>query len=133
MHAGGIMGESATATEPPAPRSTAPDSRPVHPGELRARPTALRSWLALPHSDTVTEDGLILATNEAPSNAIDHASPGAGGQRCGNTVDVTVHVEPGTVCIEITDHGTRRDQPPNPTAADRASPTHPLVLPRLSS
>ena len=93
----------------------------AHPGELRAIRTALRSWLAPFHLGTAIEDDLILATNEAASNAIDHAYPPALGDngaenahRVENTVHVTLHSERGTVCIEITDHGTWREPAAEP-------------------
>jgi len=62
----------------------------------------------------VAEDDLILAMGAAASNVVNHAylpvSGGNGAENDGaeNTVVVTLHIEPGAVCVEITDHGTWR-------------------------
>jgi anti-sigma regulatory factor (Ser/Thr protein kinase) len=69
--------------------------------------TAVRSWLAPLRLDGSIEDALILATNEAPCNAVDHAHPPAGGDNgVGGTVDLALHTERGRACVEITDHGS---------------------------
>jgi anti-sigma regulatory factor (Ser/Thr protein kinase) len=128
------MDESATA-EQSDPSATARGTWSAQPGELRAMRTAMRSWLAPLHLGTAIEDDLILATNEAASNAIDHAYPPARGDngaenanRAENTVHVTLHAERGTVCIEITDHGTWREPPAEPNGRGLGIPIiHRLV------
>jgi serine/threonine-protein kinase RsbW len=122
------LDESATA-EPSDPSDTARGTWPAQPGELRAMRTALRSWLAPLHLGTAIEDDLILATNEAASNAIDHAYPPAMGDNgtenansAENTVHVTLHAERGAVCIEITDHGTWREPAAKPNGGGLGIP-----------
>jgi anti-sigma regulatory factor (Ser/Thr protein kinase) len=94
----------------------------------------LRSWLASLDLDSATEDDLILAMNEAASNAVDHAYPpaaggnGAGNNRADNTVDITLRIEPGTVSVEITDHGSWRAPPAQPNGRGLGIPLmHRLV------
>jgi hypothetical protein len=127
------MKESAPAAE----RSRGSDSighgsRRAHPDQLRAMRTALRGWLAPLHSAPGTENGLVLATNEAASNAIERACP-AGLDENGATGGDNRSTSPCAPSREsfasgISDYGTWREQPPNPTVADWASPrTHRLV------
>jgi anti-sigma factor RsiW len=98
------MKESAPAAE----RSRGSDSighgsRRAHPDQLRAMRTALRGWLAPLHSAPGTENGLVLATNEAASNAIERACPagldGNGATGGDNRVDITLRTESGIVRI----------------------------------
>jgi hypothetical protein len=131
------MKESAPAAE----RSRGSDSighgsRRAHPDQLRAMRTALRGWLAPLHSAPGTENGLVLATNEAASNAIERACPagldGNGATGGDNRVDITLRTESGIVRIgdqRLRDlAGAAAQQPPNPTVADWASPRmHRLV------
>jgi anti-sigma regulatory factor (Ser/Thr protein kinase) len=117
------MDESATAAKPSEPSDNAQGTWLAHPGELRSIRIALRSWLAPLHLGAATEDDLILATNEAASNAIDHAYPPAlGGNGAEHTVGVTLHSERGTVCIEITDHGTWREPAAQPDSRGQGIP-----------
>jgi serine/threonine-protein kinase RsbW len=115
------MDESGEA-ELPGSSDPTHGSWPAHRGELRAMRTALRSWLAPLRLDGSTEDDLILAMNEAASNAVEHAYPPAlndngskNGSKNGpeNRVHIMLqHTQSGTVCIEITDHGTWREPGP---------------------
>jgi hypothetical protein len=98
------MKESAPAAE----RSRGSDSighgsRRAHPDQLRAMRTALRGWLAPLHSAPGTENGLVLATNEAASNAIERACPAGldenGATGGDNRVDITLRTESGIVRI----------------------------------
>jgi serine/threonine-protein kinase RsbW len=114
--------DESTAAELPGSSDPAHGSWPAHRGELRAMRSALRSWLAPLRLDGSTEDDLILATNEAASNAVEHAYPpafGDNGSENGskNRVDITLHTESGTVCIEVTDHGVWQE--PGPEANGR--------------
>ena len=113
-----------TAAKVPGSSDPAHGSWPAYPGELRAMRTTLRSWLAPLHLDGIIEDDLILATNEAASNAIEHAYPPAFGDNgsengSSNRVDITLHTQSGTVCIQITDHGVWREPGPEPNGRGR--------------
>jgi len=111
------MDEAVIAAAPPGWSGAPQGSWPARPGQLRAIRTALRGWLAPLHLDSATEDDLILATNEAVANAVDHAytptlgghgaeNNGAGNNGADNTVDIALHLAPGLVSVEITDGGT---------------------------
>ena len=133
------MGEAVTAAALPSWSGTTWGSWPARPGQLRAVRTALRGWLAPLHLDSATEDNLILATNEAVANAVDHAYPpalggqgagsdGAGNNRADNTVDITLHLEPGTVSVEILDRRTWQAPAAEPTGRGLGIPLmHQLV------
>jgi anti-sigma regulatory factor (Ser/Thr protein kinase) len=87
----------------------------------------LLGWLAeLGFSDAVAQD-LVLATNEAASNAVEHAYPGAE-QDCSAIVTVSLWVDPRDVHIEVVDRGVWRPVPTGPTGRGRGIPLmHQLV------
>lgn len=83
--------------------------------ELQAMRTALRVWLAEHGLDADAEHGLVVAVNEAATNAVEHAyRPATAASADGNTFEVTLRTEPGWLCVEITDRGSWRE----PTGAD---------------
>src|SRR5436190_24194051 len=89
-------------------------SWPAHPRQLAPIRAETRRWLAhLNVSDDVEQD-VVLAVNEAASNAMEHAYAPTS---AGDIVETTFWTEEETVCIEIVDHG--RWQPPNGTSGGR--------------
>ncbi|MBW0102720.1 ATP-binding protein [Pseudonocardia sp. KRD291] len=69
-----------------------------HLGDIRAR---TRSWLT---RLGLRQDGVadvVLAVNEAVSNAIEHAYRDS----AGGTVELTFAADAGTVCVDVVDHG----------------------------
>ena len=82
----------------------------AHPRQLAPIRAETRRWLApLDLSDDARQD-MVLAVNEAASNAVEHAYPRAS---AGDIVEITFWTEETTVCIEIVDHG--HWQPPHAT------------------
>jgi serine/threonine-protein kinase RsbW len=81
---------------------------PADPHQLRAIRSTVRQWLAPLALTDRTRDDLLLAANEAASNAVEHAYPAAAATDA--VVELTLWTEASTVCLEITDHGTW--QPP---------------------
>jgi anti-sigma regulatory factor (Ser/Thr protein kinase) len=83
-------------------------SWPAEPGQLAPIRAEVRRWLASlgVGADTVTD--VVLAVNEAVTNAVVHAANSAS-----DRVELTFWTEEGTLCIEIVDHGTW--QPPTAT------------------
>jgi anti-sigma regulatory factor (Ser/Thr protein kinase) len=87
---------------------------PADPQQLSAIRRDVRRWLGpLALSEQARRD-LLLAVVEAASNAIEHAYAPAASNA---TLEVTFWTEPGTVNVEITDHG--RWQPPAPRPMGR--------------
>lgn len=76
---------------------------PVHLPHIRA---LTRSWLAPLALDSVTEQDLVLAVNEAATNAIEHAYDAAGPD---DQVKVSFWTEPDHVNVEVADHGRWRE------------------------
>jgi anti-sigma regulatory factor (Ser/Thr protein kinase) len=85
-------------------------SWPADPAQLSVIRRELSSWLApLALSDDETAD-VVLAVDEAAANAVRHAyGPGRSG-----VVELTLWTEPGTLCVEVVDHGNWRP-PATPT------------------
>lgn len=79
-------------------------SWPADPVQLTVIRHQLADWLApLRLTEQETAD-VVLAVDEAVSNAVEHAyGPGESGQ-----VELTLWTEPGTLSIEIVDHGQWR-------------------------
>jgi len=77
-------------------------SWPADPAQLSAIRRELAGWLA---PLALTEDetaGVVLAVDEAAANAVRHAyGPGGSG-----VVELTLWTEPGTLCVEVVDHGS---------------------------
>jgi anti-sigma regulatory factor (Ser/Thr protein kinase) len=79
-------------------------SWPADPAQLSVIRRELAGWLApLALTDDETAD-VVLAVDEAAANAVRHAyGPGTSGR-----VELTMWTEPGTLCVEIVDHGSWR-------------------------
>jgi serine/threonine-protein kinase RsbW len=79
-------------------------SWPADPDQLSVIRHELAGWLApLALTDDETAD-VVLAVDEAAANAVRHAyGPGTSGR-----VELTMWTEPGTLCVEIVDHGSWR-------------------------
>jgi serine/threonine-protein kinase RsbW len=80
---------------------------PANPHQLRAIRSAVHQWLAPLGLAEQTREDFLLAANEAASNSVEHAYPAAA---TGSVVELTFWIEAGSICLEITDHGTW--QPP---------------------
>jgi serine/threonine-protein kinase RsbW len=68
-------------------------------------------WLAPLALDQDTEADLVLAVNEAASNAIEHAYAAPGPD---DMVTVSFWTEPHHLCLEVADHGRWRAQAADP-------------------
>jgi anti-sigma regulatory factor (Ser/Thr protein kinase) len=89
-------------------------SWPAHPRQLALIRAETRGWLGhLDLSDEVRED-VVLAVNEAASNAMEHAYARTSD---GEAVEITFWTEENAVCVEIVDHGLWR--PPDATPNGR--------------
>jgi anti-sigma regulatory factor (Ser/Thr protein kinase) len=87
-------------------------SWPADPAQLSVIRRELSGWLApLALSEDQTAD-VVLAVDEAAANAVRHAyGPGTSG-----VVELTLWTEPGTLCVEVVDHGNWRPPTvPEPT------------------
>lgn len=84
-------------------------ARPEYLGSMRA---AVRSWLATLELSADVQMDLVLATNEASSNAIEHAYPPEPSSNA--MVELTFWTELNALHIEIVDYGTWR--PPSAAA-----------------
>ena len=84
----------------------------AHPDELLPMRTTVRGWLAEFALGPEAEQDLVLAVNEAATNAVEHAyrdSPVTSGD---NEFEVSLRPEPGWLSVAITDRGMwqqRRD------------------------
>ena len=108
-HARGDMDESVIGAERRG-GCRARGSWPARPGEMPGMRAALRSWLSQLCLDPVTVDRLVMAAHEAACNAVQHAYPTATGDNgARGTVDIALHTERTSVCVEITDHGNWRE------------------------
>jgi serine/threonine-protein kinase RsbW len=89
-------------------------SWPADPAQLSVIRRELSSWLApLALTDDETAD-VVLAVDEAAANAVRHAyGPGKPG-----VVELTLWTEPGTLCVEVVDHGNWRPPADPRPAAD---------------
>ena len=77
-------------------------SWPADPAQLSVIRRELAGWLApLALTDDETA-GVVLAVDEAAANAVRHAyGPDGSG-----VVELTLWTEPGTLCVEVVDHGS---------------------------
>jgi serine/threonine-protein kinase RsbW len=93
-------------------------SWPADPEQLVLIRRELAGWLApLALSETETAD-VVLAVDEAAANAVRHAyGPDESGQ-----VELTLWTEPGTLSIEVVDHGSWRPPADRPTEGGRGIP-----------
>ena len=93
-------------------------SWPADPEQLVLIRRALAGWLA-PLALTGTESAdVVLAVDEAAANAVRHAyGPDESG-----VVELTLWTEPGTLSIEVVDHGRWSPPAERPTAGGRGIP-----------
>jgi serine/threonine-protein kinase RsbW len=85
---------------------------PADPEQLSLIRRELASWLApLGLSDEETAD-VVLAVDEAAGNAVRHAY----GEGESGIVELTLWTEPGTLCVEVVDHGSWRPPAERPAA-----------------
>jgi serine/threonine-protein kinase RsbW len=103
-------------------------SWPADPAQLSVIRHELAGWLApLALTDDETAD-VVLAVDEAAANAVRHAyGPGTSGR-----VELTMWTEPGTLCVEIVDHGSWRP-PAAPTPAGDPTADSGRGIPLMSS
>jgi serine/threonine-protein kinase RsbW len=108
--------------EPPGHIEFVHRSWPADPEQLVLIRRELTSWLApLQLSETEVAD-VVLAVDEAAANAVRHAyGPDESG-----AVELTLWTEPGTLSIEVVDHGQWRPPasppPPGPATSGRGIP-----------
>ncbi|QYN39376.1 ATP-binding protein [Pseudonocardia sp. DSM 110487] len=89
-------------------------SWPAHPRQLAPIRAETRRWLAHPDLSDDVEQDVVLAVNEAASNAMEHAYARTS---AGDIVEIIFWTEEKTVCVEIVDHG--HWQPPDATVSGR--------------
>jgi anti-sigma regulatory factor (Ser/Thr protein kinase) len=93
-------------------------SWPADPHQLVLIRRELAGWLApLALSETETAD-VVLAVDEAAANAVRHAY----GPEESGAVELTLWTEPGTLSIEVVDHGSWRPPADRPTEGGRGIP-----------
>jgi serine/threonine-protein kinase RsbW len=93
-------------------------SWPADPEQLVLIRRELAGWLApLALTETETAD-VVLAVDEAAANAVRHAY----GSDESGVVELTLWTEPGTLSIEIVDHGSWRPPAEEPTEGGRGIP-----------
>jgi anti-sigma regulatory factor (Ser/Thr protein kinase) len=93
-------------------------SWPADPEQLVLIRRELAGWLApLALSETETAD-VVLAVDEAAANAVRHAY----GPEESGAVELTLWTEPGTLSIEVVDHGSWRPPADQPTEGGRGIP-----------
>jgi serine/threonine-protein kinase RsbW len=80
----------------------------AHRRHLRSIRAQVHHWLAPLRFYEDTEDNIVLAVNEAASNAIEHAYAPATKD---STVELTLWTESGHLCAEVVDCGTWREPP----------------------
>jgi serine/threonine-protein kinase RsbW len=88
-------------------------ARPVHLASIRAE---VRRWLTPLGLTGDTEQDIVLAANEAASNAVEHAYRPVTAE---DTVELTFWIETRAICIEIVDHGRWRAPGPLPSPRGR--------------
>ena len=88
---------------------------PVHLPHIRSQ---TRNWLAPLALDQDTERDLVLAVNEAVSNAIEHAYTAPGPT---HLVQISFWTGRHHLYLEVADHGRWRQPDPNPDHAATAS------------
>jgi serine/threonine-protein kinase RsbW len=91
-------------------------SWPAYPRHLAALRAEVRRWLAPLALPGDAKNDLLLAVNEAASNCIEHAYAPV---TVDGTVELTFWTEPGSVCVEIVDHGRWRTPCGQPTGRGR--------------
>lgn len=85
-------------------------SWPADPAQLSVIRHELAGWLAPLNLSDDAMAQVVLAVDEAAANAVRHAyGPGGSG-----VVELTLWTEPGTLCVEVVDHGHWRP-PADPT------------------
>jgi serine/threonine-protein kinase RsbW len=89
---------------------------PAYPPHLAAVRAEVRRWLAPLALPRDAENDLLLVVNEAASNCVEHAYTPA---TVDGTVELTFWTEPGSVCVEIVDHGRWRTPSSQPTGRDQ--------------
>jgi anti-sigma regulatory factor (Ser/Thr protein kinase) len=99
------MVDLATGIDRPGQTDFAHRVWPADPQQLRAIRSTVHQWLASLGLTDQTHHDLLLAADEAASNAVEHAYPAAA---TGALVELTFWTETGTVCLEIADNGTWR-------------------------
>ena len=87
---------------------------PAQPGQLASIRAQIRRWLRPLHLTEDAKNDMVLAVNEAVSNAIEHAYTPPTDE---DTVRVRFRVEGGTICFEVIDRGTWRTPPVAPAGA----------------
>jgi serine/threonine-protein kinase RsbW len=93
---------------------------PARPRELASIRHEVHRWLAPLGLTEDAADDIVLAINEAASNAIEHAYASASAH---NIVELTFWTEPAAMCIEIIDHGQwQAPSPPELTGRGRGIP-----------
>ena len=80
----------------------------AEPHELLAMRTTLRGWLTDLGINGDSEHTLVTAANEAATNAVEHAYQPPPTSVEGQTFDVALEVQPGWLCLEISDGGMWR-------------------------
>jgi anti-sigma regulatory factor (Ser/Thr protein kinase) len=99
---GGDVGEPSTAVRQDALVRLTWAAEPQHIPPLRAE---VRGWLSPLGFSSETVDDIVLAVNEAATNAVDHAYAAPGAE---NTFEVSLWLEDGALHVEIADHGRWR-------------------------
>lgn len=98
---------------------------PADPRQLAAIRAELRRWLAPLEMSGEAREDMVLAVSEAAANSIEHAYSEATED---DTFQLIFWTEPGTVCIEIVDHGEWQTPPSEPDDRGRGIPLmHRLV------
>jgi serine/threonine-protein kinase RsbW len=101
-------------------------AEPVSLPHIRAQ---TRCWLAPLALDQDTEADLLLAVNEAASNAIEHAYTATGPA---GTVTVSFWTEPHHLCLEVADRGRWRPPGADPGHRGRGIPIMQQVVGSVS-
>ena len=91
-------------------------SWPADPHCLTHMRSAVRTWLAPLGFASETIEDIVLATNEAASNAIDHAYSTSSSR---NTVELRLCSDHLAAHVEVFDHGQWRTPDPSPTGRGR--------------
>src|SRR5919112_318305 len=97
-----LLVEPSTATQLPLGARRPCPAEPHRIPQLRAE---VRGWLSPLGLSSETADDIVLAVNEAATNAVDHAYAAPGAE---NTFEVSLWLEDGVLHVEIADHGRWR-------------------------
>ena len=103
-----VLAAQLTGAGPPAPLEVTVPADPAVLSQVRAR---VREWLSLLDAAGQDQAAIVVATNEAVTNAIDHAyRDGASG-----TVRIEALLDAyGRACVTVSDHGRWRGAPVEP-------------------